>query len=153
MFSGSRALHRISSDHLFTSICLAYGKIKMRANAILIIGAGELRMAVIRALSERGSANGGALSVLLRPETDDAPNQPAAVLRDMGVNIVRAAIWRRQRKKPCRNLCGLSDGHLLHRFRRLDVFGDPGARARQKFRHSGLRSVPVGISINIPIVT
>lgn len=60
------------------------------ANAILVIGAGELGMAVIRALSERGSANGGALSVLLRPEADDAPNQPDAVLRDMGVNIVRA---------------------------------------------------------------
>ena len=60
------------------------------ANAILVIGAGELGMAVIRALSERGSADGGALSVLLRPETDDVPNQRAAGLRGMGVNIVRA---------------------------------------------------------------
>lgn len=60
------------------------------AKAILVIGAGELGMAVLRALIERGSAEGGALSVLLRPETDAPPNQPTAELRDMGVNIVRA---------------------------------------------------------------
>lgn len=59
------------------------------ANAILVIGAGELGMAVIRALSERGSPNGGALSVLLRPEADNAPSQLTAMLRDMGADIVR----------------------------------------------------------------
>lgn len=58
-------------------------------NAILVIGAGELGMAVVRALSERGSSNAGALSVLLRPETHNAPNQSAAVLQDMGVTIIR----------------------------------------------------------------
>lgn len=60
------------------------------AKAILVIGAGELGMAVIRALIERGSVDGAALSVLLRPETGAPPNQPIAELRDMGVNIVRA---------------------------------------------------------------
>lgn len=62
----------------------------LNAKAILVIGAGELGMAVMRALSERGSAGEGALNVLLRPDADDAPNQPAATLRDTGVNIVRA---------------------------------------------------------------
>lgn len=58
--------------------------------AILVVGAGELGMAVIRALIERPSAEGGAPSVLLRPENGAPPNQPIAELRDMGVNIVRA---------------------------------------------------------------
>jgi nucleoside-diphosphate-sugar epimerase len=55
------------------------------AETTLVIGAGELGMAVIRALCERGLAERGALSVLLRPESDHEP-----LLRDMGLNIVRA---------------------------------------------------------------
>lgn len=61
-----------------------------KSAATLVIGAGELGVAVIRALSEHGSADGGSLSVLLRPGDDDPASQPAAMLRDMGVNVVRA---------------------------------------------------------------
>ncbi len=71
---------------------------KSKPNATLVIGAGELGMAMLRALSKRSSADEGSLSVLLRPvgtgEADDVQNQPAAMLRDMGVNIVRADLAR-----------------------------------------------------------
>jgi nucleoside-diphosphate-sugar epimerase len=59
-------------------------------NATLVIGAGELGLAVIRALAERGLARTGALSVLLRPRADDAPGDTDEMLRQMGVNFVRA---------------------------------------------------------------
>ncbi|WP_184091212.1 aromatic alcohol reductase [Sphingomonas xinjiangensis] len=63
---------------------------KSSTNATLVIGAGELGMAVIRALAERGLASRGVLSVLLRPRADDAPGDTDEMLRQMGVNIVRA---------------------------------------------------------------
>jgi hypothetical protein len=47
-------------------------------------------MAVLRSLTDGGSAERGALSVLLRPETYGRPNPSAAVLQDLGVTIVRA---------------------------------------------------------------
>jgi nucleoside-diphosphate-sugar epimerase len=56
----------------------------------LVIGAGELGMAVLRALCDQGLADQGALSVLLRPETDQATGRPTDALRDLGVKIVRA---------------------------------------------------------------
>jgi hypothetical protein len=56
----------------------------------LVIGAGELGMAVIRALSERRSTGGGTLSVLLRPKADGATDSTAAMLRALDVGIVRA---------------------------------------------------------------
>lgn len=60
------------------------------ANAILVIGAGELGMAVIGAMAERGLAGSGALSVLLRPKAKDASTEADELLRNMGVHIVRA---------------------------------------------------------------
>lgn len=54
--------------------------------AILIIGAGELGMAMIHALSSHGDAP----SVLLRPEADSAPTPSSVTLQAMGVEIVRA---------------------------------------------------------------
>jgi nucleoside-diphosphate-sugar epimerase len=60
------------------------------ASAILVIGAGELGMAVLRALSDRGSAEGGALSVLLRPETSGTPNPSAPELQGLGMTTVHA---------------------------------------------------------------
>ncbi|MGV6876271.1 aromatic alcohol reductase [Pseudochelatococcus sp. B33] len=58
---------------------------KSNPNTTLVIGAGELGMAVIRALFERGLAEGGVLTVLLAPQ----PDPTAAILRDMGADIVR----------------------------------------------------------------
>lgn len=58
---------------------------KSNPNTTLVIGAGELGMAVIRALSERGLTEEGALTVLLAPQ----PDSTTAILRDMGVEIVR----------------------------------------------------------------
>lgn len=63
---------------------------KSKADSILVIGAGELGMAVIGALFEQGLDDGRALSVLLRPDTDDVQNRPAVALLNMGVTIVRA---------------------------------------------------------------
>lgn len=57
----------------------------------LVIGAGELGMAMLRALSNGRSAEHGPLSVLLRPTADGSGQQTQeAAIRDMGVNIVRA---------------------------------------------------------------
>lgn len=64
---------------------------KPRTNATLVIGAGELGMAVVCALDERG-LDGGTLSVLLRPRADGVPDASALILRDMNVTIVRADI-------------------------------------------------------------
>lgn len=61
-----------------------------KRDTTLVIGAGELGMAVIRALCEQGFADKGRLSVLLRPETGDLPGGAAATLQSMDVNIVRA---------------------------------------------------------------
>lgn len=67
---------------------------KLKPNATLVIGAGELGMAVLRALSEPDSTDDRSLSVLLRPiqtdETAEAQHQSAAMLHDLGVAIVRA---------------------------------------------------------------
>jgi hypothetical protein len=60
-----------------------------KPDATLVLGAGELGMAMLRALHARGTPDGGSLSVLLRPAADDA-RSPDASLQEMGVNIVRA---------------------------------------------------------------
>jgi hypothetical protein len=60
-----------------------------KSNATLVLGAGELGMAMLRALHARGTPEGGSLSVLLRPAADGA-GSPVASLQEMGVNIVRA---------------------------------------------------------------
>ena len=65
-----------------------------KPGATLVIGAGELGLSMLRALSAPGSAGGRSLSVLLRPaatgETGHARDQPAAAARGMGAAIVRA---------------------------------------------------------------
>lgn len=67
--------------------------IRSKSSATLVIGAGELGMSIIRALSKRSPVD-SALSVLLRPvvtaEPDRAGDRPASMLQDMGVDIVRA---------------------------------------------------------------
>lgn len=65
-----------------------------RANSILVLGAGELGIAVLRALSQqRGSANGPELTVLLRPLPVSEAAAPAGgqadVLRALGASILR----------------------------------------------------------------
>jgi hypothetical protein len=60
----------------------------LNANATLIIGAGELGMAVIRALHESRSPDQRVLSVLLRPQPHDALHSLAAALQGMSVNVV-----------------------------------------------------------------
>ncbi len=61
-----------------------------KSDATLVIGAGELGMAVIRALCERRSADGGSLSVLLRPDAGDSATRQTNMLEDMGLKVVRA---------------------------------------------------------------
>lgn len=61
-----------------------------KSDATLVIGAGELGMAVIRALCERRSADGGSPSVLLRPDAGDSATRRANMLEDMGLKVVRA---------------------------------------------------------------
>lgn len=66
-----------------------------KSNVTLVIGAGELGMAMLRALSDQRCSNrDGSLSVLLRPVATDefnrAQNRQGASLRSMGVEIVRA---------------------------------------------------------------
>jgi len=60
------------------------------AHDTLVIGAGELGMAVISALLEHRSSENERLSVLLRPKADDASDPQATMLRSMGLSIVRA---------------------------------------------------------------
>ncbi len=57
---------------------------------ILVIGAGELGMPVIRALSQTALAREGGLNVLLRPGANNLPGRPTGALAAMGVNIVQA---------------------------------------------------------------
>lgn len=69
--------------------------ITFKSRATLVIGAGELGAAMLRALSKQaGSARFGSLSVLLRsvPREDDSGPKAgvAAMLREMGVGIVLA---------------------------------------------------------------
>lgn len=54
----------------------------------LVIGAGELGLAVISGLLERDPENAQSISVLLRPPTDDAGERPARQLQEKGVDIV-----------------------------------------------------------------
>ena len=54
----------------------------------LVIGAGELGMAVISGLLERDLAGAQSISVLLRPPTDDAGERTARQLQEKGVDIV-----------------------------------------------------------------
>ncbi|MEN2978589.1 aromatic alcohol reductase [Tistrella bauzanensis] len=60
--------------------------------ATLVIGAGELGMAVIRAFCDRGWADRGSLSVLLRPASDDPAIKRRDALERMGLNVVHADI-------------------------------------------------------------
>ena len=69
------------------------------AAGTLVIGAGELGMAVISALSERQSSGGGALSVLLRPKADGATHPTAAMLRALNIRIVWADLATETEKK------------------------------------------------------
>lgn len=62
----------------------------VKRETTLVIGAGELGMAVIRALHTQRDADQGRLSVLLRPSADDAPDERGSTLRSMGIGIVRA---------------------------------------------------------------
>ncbi|RKF38183.1 aromatic alcohol reductase [Paraburkholderia fungorum] len=64
-----------------------------RDNAILVLGAGELGMAVLRNLAQRaGSATGISVAVLLRPSTINSTNpdkqKDVAELRALGVELV-----------------------------------------------------------------
>ena len=68
---------------------------RIRPNATLVIGAGELGVSMLRALSTgRGSTNDGSLTVLLRPLQTKGPSRSRddlkKTLRDMGIKIVRA---------------------------------------------------------------
>lgn len=68
---------------------------KFKPDGTLVIGAGELGLAMLRALSaRRGSTNDRSLSVLLRPlQTDKASRSQddlTKTLRKMGIEIVRA---------------------------------------------------------------
>lgn len=93
-----------------------------RPQAILVIGAGELGLAMLRALSERRGPN--RLSVLLRPLRDAEADGPAQ-LRAMGVDIVRA------------DLATESEAGLAAIFREFDTViccsgfvGGPGTQRR-----------------------
>lgn len=59
-------------------------------NAILVIGGGELGMAMLRGFAGRGSAQRGTLSVLLRSENTETLKRSPAVLRELGVSVVCA---------------------------------------------------------------
>src|SRR5690606_28719667 len=56
----------------------------------LVIGAGELGMAVIEALCARGLAADGSLSVLLRPARGNEPSEARMRLHGLGLRIVEA---------------------------------------------------------------
>lgn len=56
---------------------------------ILVIGAGELGVAVVNGLVEQDPARTQSISVLLRPATDEADAQIARWLKDQGIDIVR----------------------------------------------------------------
>ncbi len=66
----------------------------LNQSAILVLGAGQLGMAVLRHLAPRaGQAGNGSLSVLLRPSSiasrDPAKQQELAELRALGIEIVQ----------------------------------------------------------------
>ena len=62
-----------------------------KSKSTLVIGAGELGMAMLRALIEAGTAEAGSLSVLLRPSGNGSGEQTQeATIRELGVTIVRA---------------------------------------------------------------
>lgn len=65
-----------------------------KSHATLVIGAGELGMAVIRALCEQRLADGGSLSVLLRPEAGDPAIKRTEALKGRGLNVVHADLAR-----------------------------------------------------------
>lgn len=61
-----------------------------KSDATLVIGAGELGMAIMRALCEHRPVSGRPLSVLIRPGADDLAIKRARMLENMGLDIVRA---------------------------------------------------------------
>lgn len=62
---------------------------KNPAATTLVIGAGELGLAVINGLLEQNSEGAGSISVLLRPPADAAEEQVDRRLQDKGLQIVR----------------------------------------------------------------
>jgi hypothetical protein len=63
----------------------------LKTTSILVLGAGELGMAVLRALSEvRGQTSRSGLAVLLRPIYERDASERDRTLRALGVQIVRA---------------------------------------------------------------
>ncbi|MBM7405946.1 MULTISPECIES: aromatic alcohol reductase [Sphingomonas] len=62
-----------------------------KTDATLVLGAGELGMAMLEALADRRTADGRTLSVLLRPRQDPAAEERIeARLHSLGIDIVRA---------------------------------------------------------------
>lgn len=76
----------------FTEMLMS--NIKSKADATLVIGAGELGISMLRALTERDLPAGASLSVLLRPaETNKSSlegDSRSAMIQAMGLDIVRA---------------------------------------------------------------
>ncbi|MGN7998939.1 aromatic alcohol reductase [Sphingomonas sp. 22176] len=63
---------------------------KITTPTTLVVGAGELGLAVINGLLERHPENVGSISVLLRPSVDAVQEQLARQLQDKALHIVRA---------------------------------------------------------------
>ena len=82
-----------------TFIEMAMPNSESTTNNTLVIGAGELGTAVIKALYERNATVEGALSVLLRPKTNGVMDPQAKRFQAMGVSIVRADLATETRDK------------------------------------------------------
>ncbi|KAF1007277.1 MAG: hypothetical protein GAK28_01916 [Luteibacter sp.] len=61
-----------------------------RNDATLVIGAGELGIAMLHALVDRRTTTSGKIDVLLRPLDTQAPDPRPGVFQPMGVGVVRA---------------------------------------------------------------
>lgn len=60
------------------------------ASRFLVIGAGELGLAVIQGLLDQNTNNAGSISVLLRPRADAAGVEAAGRLKERGLQIIHA---------------------------------------------------------------
>lgn len=61
----------------------------MSLNSVLVLGAGELGMAMLHALAEHPSSSQLSLAVLLRPSTASSTSDPRlSSIRDLGIHIV-----------------------------------------------------------------
>ncbi len=65
-------------------------KARTPAATILVIGAGELGLAVISGLWEQNPERAQSISVLLRPPADEAGEQTDRQLREKGLNVIHA---------------------------------------------------------------